>query len=128
MKKLNSMKLTTLLVISAINLFAYSQNTGANSNNFTPIQPTPNSSSYNNTDSIVELVNSLQGNYQIQMLGIRSNPAIEQSLLMEIKNKQKTSERVYFQYKENIRIMILSKEEILNGTIISDEEFIIYLN
>lgn len=128
MKKLNSMKLATLLVISTINLFAYSQNTGANSNNVTSIQPTPNSSSYNNTDSFVELVNSLQGNYQIQMLGIRTKPAIEQSLLMEIKEKQLASERVYFQYKENIRIMILSKEEILNGTIISDEEFIIYLN
>lgn len=80
------------------------------------------------TMTISELVENSHGKYQIQMLGIRTKPAIEQELLIEILDKQLDSERVYFQYKENIRIMILSKDEILNGQIISDEEFIVYLN
>ncbi len=78
--------------------------------------------------SFNSLTQELSGKYQIQMIGIRNYPVIPQELLMEIKEKQKQSERVYFFYKENIKIMILSKDEALDGRFISNDEFILYFN
>lgn len=75
-----------------------------------------------------QLQSELNGKFQTQMIGTRAKPVIPQDLLVEIKNRQKQSERVYFDYKPNIRIMILSKDEVSNGISISEEESIIYIN
>lgn len=80
------------------------------------------------SQSFYVLAEELHGKYQIQMLGVRTKPMIPQELLIEIKERQQQSERVFFQYKETIRIMILSKDEILNGQVISDDDHIIYFN
>lgn len=82
----------------------------------------------NSQNEIQLLTKELKGIYQIQMIGIRSKPTIPQDLLIEIKQKQKKSERVYFDYKKNIKIMILSKDEIMKGEMISDDNYIIYKN
>lgn len=113
MKKPNYLRLVILLVISIISVNVYSQNT--------------NSNNQANTD-FIQLQEDLHGKFQIQMIGTRAQPAISQELLVEIKNRQSQSEKVFFDYKPNIRIMILSKEEVSNGNVISIEESIIYVN
>lgn len=113
MKNLNLLRLVILLIMSLKCVNSFSQN--VNSNN-------------NNQIGFIQLQTELQGKFQIQMIGTRAQPAISQELLLEIKNRQNQTETVYFDYKPTIRIMILSKNEVTNGLIISPEEEIIYIN
>jgi preprotein translocase subunit SecG len=75
-----------------------------------------------------ELNTALDGVFQFQMIGIRSNPAYDTSLLVQISNEQKQSERVTFYYKNNIRVEILSKDEVQNGVVFSPNDRVIYVN
>lgn len=113
MKNLNSMRLIILLIMSVNSMNSFSQNVNSNGND-----PT----------GFVQLQTELQGKFQIQMIGTRAQPAISQELLNEIKNLQHQTEKVFFDYKPAIRIMILSKDEVSNGIIIPQEEAIIYIN
>lgn len=113
MKNLNRVRLVILLIMSISCLNSFSQNVISTSNDQT---------------DFVQLQAELQGKFQIQMIGTRAQPAISEELLEEIKSRQSQSEKVFFDYKANIRIMILSKEEVSNGIIISTEESILYLN
>lgn len=76
----------------------------------------------------IELNNALDGVFQFQMIGIRSQPAYDTDLLIEISNEQKQSQRVTFYYKNNIRVEILSKDEVQNGLVFSQDEKVIYVN
>ena len=76
----------------------------------------------------IELSDALEGSFQFQMINHRSQPAYNTDLLEKISNKQKQNERVSFFYKGNIRILILSKNEIQNGITFSQDEKVIYVN
>jgi len=80
------------------------------------------------TQQYNELSSALDGVFQIQMVGIRNKPSYDTSLLVEINSKQKQSQRVVFFYKNNIRIEVLSKDEVQNGLIFSQDEKVIYVN
>jgi hypothetical protein len=80
---------------------------------------------YNN---YAELENELKGAYQIQMLGVRTKPIISNDLLEQVKLQQQQTSRVFVYHREHIRIEVLSKDEMANGTLFSQEEMIIYLN
>lgn len=80
------------------------------------------------TNNFIELQQTTAGLFQIQMIGIRTQPSISNDLLELVLSNQQQSTRAHFQYKENIRLEILSKDEVLNGTKFSEEEKIIYIN
>lgn len=82
----------------------------------------------NSEISFSQLESELQGKYQIQLIGVRTKPEIPQDLLLEIKNRQQQSERVYYDYRPHYRVLILSKDEVMNGTLIPQEEKIAYFN
>lgn len=75
-----------------------------------------------------ELIEELEGVYQVQMINNRYNPIIDTDLLNRIKSEQKENEQVIFYHKENIRIKILSKSEVLSGIKFYENELIIYIN
>lgn len=100
-------------MINLIGFAAYSQNS-----DFTD----------SNQMEFYQLQEEFQGKFQIQMVGTRAKPAIPQNLLQEIRDRQKQSERVYFDFTSKVRIMILSKDEVGNGFLIPEEESIIYIN
>jgi hypothetical protein len=68
--------------------------------------------SQNNITKYSEMVQLAEGTYQIQMIDTRSLPSIPLSLIETIEAKRDVSKVIYFQYKQNIRIKILSKEMI----------------
>ncbi len=80
---------------------------------------------YNN---YYELENELRGAYQIQMLGVRTKPSISNDLLEQVKLHQQQSSRTFLNYREHIRVEIISKDEMNNGIVFTPEELIIYLN
>ena len=71
-----------------------------------------------------EMVQLAEGTYQIQMIDTRSLPAIPLSLIQTIETKRDDSKVIYFQYKQNIRIKILSKEMISKPNFIPLERII----
>ena len=80
------------------------------------------------SDKYNELSTSLDGVFQIQMINNRRQPSYDTELLVKIKDDQQENERVSFFYKSNIRILILSKQEVQSGMKITDDQKIIYLN
>lgn len=68
------------------------------------------------------------GMYQIQMIGTRAKPMISNDLLELVKANQLQSTKAYLLYRENIKIMILSKDEMETGVFVNKEEHIIYIN
>lgn len=56
------------------------------------------------------------GTYQVQVINSRLMPNIPGDIERIASEKRKKSERVYVQLDANIRIMILSEEEIKNAT------------
>lgn len=84
-----------------------------------------------NTDPVnyyYSLESELSGVYQIQMVNSRMKPMIDTPLLELIKSTQSETEEVSFLYKENIRIIIKSKQAVQAGDKFSEEEHIIYIN
>ena len=75
-----------------------------------------------------QLMEELVGIYQIQMINIRLTPTIDTDLLNRIKGEQKEDEQVTFVHKENIRINILSKSQVMNGVKFPENQIIIYIN
>lgn len=74
-----------------------------------------------------EMTSELEGTYQIQMIDTRSLPAIPLELIKTIEKKRKDSETVYFFYKNNIRIKVLSYQEMQHKKITKDEK-IVYIS
>lgn len=56
------------------------------------------------------------GTYQVQVINSRLMPNIPGDIERIASEKRKKSERVYVQLDANIRIMILSEDEIKNAT------------
>ena len=73
------------------------------------------------------MLKKAEGTYQIQMIDTRELPAIPISLIKTIEEKRKNNETVYFHYKTNIRIKVLSRQEIKNKKLTTDEK-IIYIS
>lgn len=65
-------------------------------------------------DRLLKLSKELEGCYQIQMIDTRYQPVFDLSLIQEINKKIKQDETVYFFYKKNIRIKVLSKNAMKN--------------
>lgn len=76
----------------------------------------------------LNLAGELQGVYQIQMVNSRMKPMITTDLLELIKEQQSETETISFFYRETIKIVIRSKQDVANGQLFADEEQIIYLN
>ena len=75
-----------------------------------------------------QLESELEGSYQIEMIGIRSKPIIDTDLLKRIKAEQKKSESASFYFKDNIRIVIKSKDEVASGSLFTQEEKVKYIS
>jgi len=75
-----------------------------------------------------DLMAELNGVYQIQMVNSRMKPMITTELLEQIKLMQSETEEVSFFYKDTIRIVIRSKQDVQNGLVYTDDEQIIYTN
>lgn len=75
-----------------------------------------------------QLMDELEGTYQIQMINSRAKPAIDTDLLESIKANQKDAKEVTFMYKPNIQIVVKSKQDVQQGKTFTKEEKIIYIN
>ena len=64
------------------------------------------------TGRLMELLNKLEGTYQVQIIDSRELPAIPLSLMDTISLKRGENEVKYVWLKSNIRVKILSKSEI----------------
>jgi hypothetical protein len=74
------------------------------------------------------LQRELKGVFQIQMVGVRTKPAISTDLYEMVMNKQQQSTQSVFMYNDIIRIVVLSKDAVLNGELFGDEDIIVYTN
>jgi hypothetical protein len=74
------------------------------------------------------LEQELEGVYQIQMINSRMTPMITTEMLELIKEKQSETEEVIFYYRETIRIVIKSKQDVNSGLRFTEDEYIIYIN
>lgn len=70
------------------------------------------------------MIQEAEGTYQIQMIDTRSLPAIPISIIKTIEEKRKDDETVYFFFKPDTRIKILSRQEIKNKKLTIDEKII----
>lgn len=68
------------------------------------------------TTRLMDLLNKLEGTYQIQIIDSRELPAIPLSLMDTIEAKRDQSVVKYVWLKSNIRVKILPKTEILSPT------------
>lgn len=80
------------------------------------------------TNKYYQLEEETKGIYQIQMIGVRTKPSISNDLLEMVLTNQQQSSRSTFLYREHIRIEILSKDEVANGSKFSSDELITYVN
>lgn len=75
----------------------------------------------------IDLRTELDGVYQIQMINSRNKPALNSMDLLKIKELQKQNERVTLDISENVRVLILSKDDIAGNVRFTEEEKIIYI-
>lgn len=75
-----------------------------------------------------QLTSELDGVFQIQMIGIRTQPMIDTELLKRIKLEQKDNEIFSFYHTSDIRIIIKSKTDVAQGRLFTEEEIISYIN
>ena len=54
----------------------------------------------------------IEGTYQFQMIDTRSLPSVHISIFWEIENLRDDTEIIYYQYSENMRVMILPRSII----------------
>jgi hypothetical protein len=90
-----------------------------------------NAQSVNGSETIKEhlsLQDQVKGIFQIQMVGVRTKPALTNELYERVLKEQKQSEQVSFMYTDSIRIVILSKDDINSVGRFSDDDLIIYTN
>lgn len=71
-----------------------------------------------------EMTSVAEGTYQIQMVDTRSLPSIPLELIKTIEEKRHDTKTIYFYYKPDIRIKILSRKEIENKKLEKDEKII----
>lgn len=64
------------------------------------------------TNRMMDLLNKLEGTYQVQIIDSRELPAIPLSLMDTIVAKRDQETTQYVWLKSNIRVKILSKKEI----------------
>jgi hypothetical protein len=74
------------------------------------------------------LQRELKGVFQIQMVGVRTKPAISTDLYERVVKEQLQSATAVFMYNENMRIVVLSRDAVSKGELFSDEEIIFYTN
>lgn len=70
------------------------------------------------------MIQEAEGTYQIQMIDTRSLPVLPISIIKTIEEKRKDDETVYFFFKPDTRIKILSRQEIKNKKLTIDEKII----
>lgn len=71
-----------------------------------------------------KMMSVADGTYQIQMIDTRSLPSIPLELIKTIEEKRHDIKTIYFYYKPDIRIKILSRKEIENKKLEKDEKII----
>jgi len=76
----------------------------------------------------ISMMETAEGTYQIQMIDTRELPAIPIALIKTIEEHRKENETVYFFYKNNIRIKVLSRYEIQDNKRLTKDEKIIYIS
>jgi hypothetical protein len=74
----------------------------------------------------LSLQRELKGVFQIQMVGVRTKPAISTDLFERVRAEQLQSSQVIFMYGDNMRIVVLSKDEVTSGNLFSDDDLILY--
>ena len=73
-----------------------------------------------------ELIEELAGTYQIQMINVRYQPAIDTGLLRKIKSERKLDTQLLIDISNNIKVTVLSQEEVDAGVRFS--EIVSYIN
>ena len=109
-------------IIFFICLLSYSENSFSQVVNPTAEEIISSKNAHN------RLMDELKGVYQIQMINTRAIPTIDTELLKTIKSKQKDNEQVIVTINDKIRIVILSKTEIKNGNLFTDDDHVIYMS
>jgi hypothetical protein len=71
-----------------------------------------------------EMVKTAEGTYQIQMIDTRGLPSIPLSLIKDIESKRSETKVVHFYFNKNIRIKILSRQEINSREFVPIEKII----
>ena len=87
--------------------------------------------SYSQTSTVVpethsELFESLEGTYQIQMINVRYQPAIDTDLLRRIKSERKPNTQILINLSDVIKVKVLSQTEVDAGIRFSKN--VAYLN
>ena len=70
------------------------------------------------TNRLMSLLNKLEGTYQIQVIDSREQPTIPLTLMETIELNRHTTEVKYIWLKSNMRVKILSKNEINTSSFI----------
>lgn len=79
-------------------------------------------------EAFKKLDKRLKGTYQIQMIDTRALPQTSYELLKRIEEERKPNQRTYFNFKKNIRVMVLSEDEINRGLLLSEKDRVIYIS
>ena len=66
-------------------------------------------------DALNKRWNDALGTFQIQVVNSRIKPVIGVEIIEKIESERKENETVYIAVRENVRIMVLSKKEILKA-------------
>ena len=70
------------------------------------------------TKRLMDLLSKLEGTYQIQVIDSREQPTIPLTLMEAIELKRHTTEVKYIWLKDNMRVKILSKNEISSSSFV----------
>ena len=74
-----------------------------------------------------ELLNEIEGTYQVQMINVRYKPALTSDIYTQIKQERSQNETVFITVTDNIRIKVLSVDAIENGEIVTENERVTYI-
>lgn len=77
--------------------------------------------------AFLEQKKELDGVFQVQFIKVRGKLALTSKLLNFIKENQKDTEDVIVNYSKTIRLVILSKQNVINNNLFSESEKVIYV-
>lgn len=79
-------------------------------------------------NEFVELLEQMEGSYQIIVKNSRLKPEINSELLLKIKNAQRESQDTTIVFNDLISVIVFSKQNIQNNGPIDSDSKVIYIN
>ena len=111
-------KHTKVIFLFSISML-FGINSGYSQDNNTVVAESIQAESLNvETNRLMSLLNKLEGTYQIQVIDSREQPTIPLTLMETIELNRHATEVKYIWLKSNMRVKILSKNEISSSSFI----------